>query len=131
MSAVIPFDGRPTADRLAARLRRDRVDGEALPVVATTATSAGRTIDVLAIGVFQAGALVAYYEARRDGKVQGAPVASARPWTIPAWTFADAATVAIVDEIAATARAENRSYYAVRERYVRARAADERKNNRP
>lgn len=120
---MIPFDGRPAPDLLAARLRRDRVDGEARPVVATSKTLAGAPIETLAIGVFRAGALVAYYEARRDGKVQGSTVEAARPWTIPAWRLADAATIALVDEIAATARAENRAYSAVRARFERERAA--------
>lgn len=122
--SAIPFDGRPTAERLATRVRRDRVEGEARLVVATTQTIDGAPIDVLATGVFRGEALLAYYEARRDGKVQGSVVATARPWMLPAsWRLADAETIALVDEIAATARAENRAYSAVRARFERERAS--------
>lgn len=68
------YDGRPSSEALQARLKRDRIEGEARPLVCRQESihRLDHYYEVITIGIFDdADNLLAHYQTRRDGKITG------------------------------------------------------------
>lgn len=97
------YDGRPSTEDLAARMRRDRVEGHPRAIVSESESIYGaNTYSVVTMGVFDdAGEMVAHYQTRRDGRVKGAK--KGQPsfnWMVPQpgqYRFASAEDLAALD----------------------------------